>query len=390
MMSGISSSTTDIRPDIRPNDVRPNDVRWMGRALELAERGLGMTSPNPAVGAVIVANGRALGEGFHARAGAPHAEVEALAAAGALARGSDLYVTLEPCNHAGRTAPCVEAIARAGVRRVVAAVADVNPKVAGGGARALATAGVDVTLGCREREAIALNRAFFTVARLGRPHVTLKWAATLDGKTADHERSSRWISGGRARAEAHRLRSWSDAVVVGIGTALADDPALDVRLATPWPREPLRVVVDSRARLPLHARVLTAGSPSRAVVAVTDLADPERVAALEARGVTVLRCKEGDGRVEPADLLARLGALDVTGLLLEGGGELAASFLRAGLVDRIVAFVAPMLLGGRDAPGPLAGSGLRLPEAFEMIRLEARPVGNDWMLEGDVAAAREA
>ncbi len=371
MMSGISSSTTDIRPDIRPNDVRPNDVRWMGRALELAERGLGMTSPNPAVGAVIVANGRALGEGFHARAGAPHAEVEALAAAGALARGSDLYVTLEPCNHAGRTAPCVEAIARAGVRRVVAAVGDGNPKVAG----------VDVTLGCREREAIALNRAFFTVARLGRPHVTLKWAATLDGKTADHERSSRWISGGRARAEAHRLRSWSDAVVVGIGTALADDPALDVRLATPWPREPFRVVVDSRARLPLPARVLTAGSPSRAVVAVTDLADPERVAALEARGVTVLRCKEGDGRVEPADLLARLGALDVTGLLLEGGG---------GLIDRIVAFVAPMLLGGRDAPGPLAGSGLRLPEAFEMIRLEARPVGDDWMLEGDVAAAREA
>jgi len=204
----MTASTPDIRPtDIGPTDISPTDIRWMGRALELAERGRGMTSPNPAVGAVVVADGRALGEGFHARAGAPHAEVLALAAAGALARGADLYITLEPCNHAGRTAPCVDAILRAGVRRVVAAVADPNPKVTGGGARALAAAGLAVTLGCREREAIALNRAFFTVAGLGRPHVTLKWAATMDGKTADHDHRSRWITGEGARAEAHRLRS---------------------------------------------------------------------------------------------------------------------------------------------------------------------------------------
>jgi diaminohydroxyphosphoribosylaminopyrimidine deaminase / 5-amino-6-(5-phosphoribosylamino)uracil reductase len=368
----------------------PTDLRWMGRALELAERGRGLTSPNPAVGAVVVGGGQALGEGFHARAGAAHAEAEALAAAGARARGADLYVTLEPCNHTGRTAPCVEAITRAGIRRVVAAVADPNPRVTGGGARALAVAGLDVTLGCREREAIALNRTFFSFARLGRPHVTLKWAATLDGKTADHAQRSRWITGARARTEAHRLRSVSDAVVVGIGTALADDPALDVRLAAPWPREPLRVVVDSRGRLPLDARVLTAGNPSRAVVAVTDLADAARVSALEARGATVLRCKEEDGRVGPADLLARLGGLDVTGVLLEGGGELAGSFLRARLVDRVVAFVAPGLVGGRNAPGPLEGPGFLLPEALRVARLEARPVGDDWMLEGDVDASRRS
>jgi diaminohydroxyphosphoribosylaminopyrimidine deaminase / 5-amino-6-(5-phosphoribosylamino)uracil reductase len=363
------------------------DARWMGRALELAERGLGMTSPNPAVGAVVVANGRVLGEGFHARAGGPHAEAAALAVAGRYARGATLYVTLEPCNHAGRTPPCVDVILGAGIARVVAAVPDPNPKVAGGGAGALAAAGIEVVLGCRERDAMAINRPFFTAARRGRPHVTLKWGATLDGKIADRDRASRWITGEAARGEGHRLRRISDAVVVGIGTALADDPALDVRTGVPWPREPLRVVVDSRARLPAHARVIAAGLPERVVVAVTDSADPERVGRLEARGVSVLRCKEQEGRVDLVDLLARLGGLDVVGVLVEGGGELAGAFLRAGLVDRVAAFVAPRLLGGGTAPGPIAGPGLPLPEGVRLEHLEGRPVGYDWLLEGDVVAS---
>jgi diaminohydroxyphosphoribosylaminopyrimidine deaminase / 5-amino-6-(5-phosphoribosylamino)uracil reductase len=362
----------------------PEDLRWMGRALELAARGEGRTSPNPVVGAVVVAAGRAVGEGFHSRAGGVHAEAEALAQAGVLARGATLYVTLEPCNHTGRTPPCVEAIKKAGVRRVVIGPRDPNPRVPGGGAGELAATGIEVALGCREGEALALNRVFFTVARRSRPHVTLKWAATLDGATADAKRSSRWITGPEARLEAHRLRSLADAVVVGIGTALADDPALDVRIGSPWPREPFRVVVDSHARLPLTARLIGAGMPERALIAATDAADSERLGALEARGVTVLRCKSHEGRVEVGDLVARLGALDVSEILVEGGGQLAWAFLEAGLVDRVVAFVAPMLLGGGGAPRAVGGTGLLLPEAMRAEIVSVRQVGADWMTEATI------
>jgi diaminohydroxyphosphoribosylaminopyrimidine deaminase/5-amino-6-(5-phosphoribosylamino)uracil reductase len=364
--------------------LRPEDLRWMGRALELAGRGAGLTSPNPVVGAVLVGAGRAVGEGFHARVGGAHAEAEALEQAGTAARGATLYVTLEPCNHTGRTPPCVQAITTAGVKRVVAATRDPNPRVPGGGGAALSRAGVEVTLGCREGEAIALNRVFITAARRGRPHVTLKWAVTLDGATADVRRGSRWITGSEARLEAHRLRSRADAVVVGIGTALTDDPALDVRLGGPWPREPFRVVVDSRARLPVTARLIGAGKPERALVAVTDAADPERLESLEARGVTVLRCKSQEGQVDVSDLVSRLGALDVGGILVEGGGKLAWAFLEAGLVDRVVAFTAPMLLGGAAAPRAVGGAGLLLPEAVRLEGIGVRPMGTDWMMEADV------
>jgi diaminohydroxyphosphoribosylaminopyrimidine deaminase/5-amino-6-(5-phosphoribosylamino)uracil reductase len=360
----------------------------MGRALELAGRGAGLTSPNPVVGAVVVAAGRTVGEGFHSRAGGAHGEAVALAQAGGAAHGATLYVTLEPCNHTGRTPPCVEAIRTAGVKRVVIATGDPNPGVPGGGAATLARAGVEVAMGCREGEAMALNRFFFTASRRGRPHVTLKWAATLDGATADARLSSRWITGPEARLEAHRLRSQADAVVVGIGTALADDPALDVRIGRPWPREPYRVVVDSSARLPVTARLIGSGMgsgmPGRAVVAVTDAADAERIGGLEARGVTVLRCKAHDGHVDVSDLVSRLGALDVGAVLVEGGGKLAWAFLEAGLVDRVVAFTAPMLLGGAAAPRAVAGTGLSLPEAIRVEGVTVRRVGADWMTEADV------
>ena len=361
------------------------DRRWMAHALMLAERGRGLCSPNPMVGAVAVSEGRPVGQGFHSRAGGPHAEVEALREAGDQARGATLYITLEPCNHQGRTPPCVDAILNAGVRRVVVAVGDPNPRVRGGGACALRDAGLEVLLGCLEEEARACNRVFLAAMERLRSHVTLKCAMTLDGKIAAFDRSARWITGEAARLEAHRLRGHSDAVMVGIGTVLADDPALTVRLDPPWPREPMRVVLDSRARLPLTARVIDSGSPSRVVVAVADEAPVERVTRLEARGVTVLSCKSRDGRVDPADLCARLFALDVTGVLLEGGSELNWAFVEAGLVDRVAIFIAPLLIGGALAPTAVGGRGLLLPEALRLRSLEARLVGRDWLIEGDIA-----
>ena len=361
------------------------DLQWMARALTLAARGRGLTSPNPMVGAILVRDGAMLAERFHERAGGAHAEAAALAEAGERARGAILYVTLEPCNHVGRTPPCVDAIIRAGVRRVVSATRDPNPRVKGGGTAALATAGVEVTTPCLEREARDLNRAFFTAVERQRPHVTVKWAMTLDGKIASFDRRSQWITGEAARQEGHRLRSQSDAIVTGIGTVLADDPALTVRLAQPWPREPYRVVVDSRARLPLDAKLLQTGRRSRVLVAVGEAAAPQRLAALESAGVTVLACKSREGRVDVADLGARLLALDVTAVLLEAGSELTGAFVQAGLVDRVAAFVAPTLLGGAEAPTPVGGPGLALPSALRLTNMTARPLGTDWLFEADVA-----
>jgi diaminohydroxyphosphoribosylaminopyrimidine deaminase/5-amino-6-(5-phosphoribosylamino)uracil reductase len=356
----------------------------MTQALELAARGRGLTSPNPAVGAVVVSRGEVVGRGFHRRYGAAHAEVEALNDAGPRSRGGTLYVSLEPCNHHGKTPPCVEAIIAAGIARVVAAVPDPNPRVAGGGARALETAGLEVIVGCLEAEARAGNRPFFTAMERHRPHVTLKCAMTLDGKIAAFDKSARWITGAEARRDGHRLRAESDAVTIGIGTALADDPALTVRLEQAWPREPLRLVVDSAARLPLGARLIDAGDPARVLVAVTERAPVERVAALEARGVEVLACKSREGRVDLGDLCARLLSRDVMSVLLEGGSELNAGFLEAGLIDRVAIFIAPMLIGGMTAPTAIGGRGVPLTGALRVSSAMARPIGPDWLIEGDV------
>jgi diaminohydroxyphosphoribosylaminopyrimidine deaminase/5-amino-6-(5-phosphoribosylamino)uracil reductase len=357
----------------------------MRRALELAERGRGVTSPNPMVGAVVVTpGGEVAGEGFHARAGGPHAEVEALRAAGARARGATLYVTLEPCSHHGRTPPCAPAVIEAGVARVFAAIADPNPLVSGRGFAVLRAAGIEVVTGPGAVEAERQNRVFFTAMRERRPHVTLKAGMTLDGKIADLHGGSRWITGEPARHHAHRLRSESDAIVVGIGTVLRDDPELTVRLGEPWPREPLRVVLDTHARIPAGARLIRAGRVDRAVIAVGAGAPQQRLQALAATGATIVTCRTRDGRVDLGALLTELFTREVRAMLVEGGGEVHGAFLDAGLVDRVAMFAAPLLIGGRGATPVVGGAGRELKSAIRLGRLTVTPLGDDLLVEADV------
>jgi len=359
--------------------------RFMRRALELAERGRGLTLPNPMVGAVIVTpGGEVVGEGFHAKAGGPHAEVEALQAAGPRARGATIYVTLEPCSHHGRTPPCAVAVVEAGVARVVSALADPNPLVSGRGLAILREAGVEVVTGVGAADAERQNRAFLTAMRERRPHVTLKAAMTLDGKIADLHGASKWITGEAARQSAHRLRSESDAIVVGVGTVLRDDPELTVRLERPWPREPFRVVLDTAARTPRTARLIRAGAPERALIIVGANAPEERTRGLAAAGATLVPCRTTDGRVSLESLLTELFTREIRAVLVEGGGEVHASFLDAGLVDRVAVYVAPLLVGGRQATPMVGGGGRELKSAIKLGSMITTSVGDDLLIEADV------
>jgi diaminohydroxyphosphoribosylaminopyrimidine deaminase/5-amino-6-(5-phosphoribosylamino)uracil reductase len=359
----------------------------MGRALALAERARGLTSPNPMVGAVVAHGETIVGEGFHAAAGQPHAEIEALRAAGGRARGATLYLTLEPCVHRGRTPPCAPAVVAAAPARVVVAALDPNPVVAGRGVAALTASGIEVAVGVLGPEAARQNRTFFTAMREGRPHVTMKAAMTLDGRIADAHGDSQWITGEPARRVAHRLRREADAILVGVGTALRDDPQLTVRGDEPWPREPYRVVVDSMARTPVSARLIAAGTAARVIIAVGDAAPVERVERLEEAGVLVVRHhRVADGRVDLRSVLADLHRREVRAVLVEGGAEIHGSLLEAGLVDRVAVFIAPRLLGGRAAVPAVAGGGFTLKDAVRLGPFEIIRVGDDVLLEADVIA----
>ncbi|MGW7331015.1 bifunctional diaminohydroxyphosphoribosylaminopyrimidine deaminase/5-amino-6-(5-phosphoribosylamino)uracil reductase RibD [Streptomyces sp. NPDC054840] len=344
------------------------DTRAMRRAVELAARGLGSTSPNPVVGCVITdASGAVVGEGWHERAGGPHAEIHALRAAGAAAHGGTAYVTLEPCNHTGRTGPCAQALAGAGIARVVYAVSDPNPQASGGGAT-LRAAGIDVAAGLLADEAEAGNIAWLTSVRLGRPHVTWKYAATLDGRSAAADGSSRWISSAESRADVHRLRAESDAVLVGGGTLRADDPHLAVR-GVEHATQPLRIALDARATLLPTARVLDDAAPTLLVVG--EDADTRHLP-----GVELLRLPLRDGRIGVNDLLDRLFRRGVRSVLLEGGPTLAGAFLEAGAVDRVVGYLAPALLGA--GPAALADAGIKSISGVQRLDItEAVRIGPD-------------
>lgn len=360
----------------------------MARALELADRALGRTSPNPAVGALVVKDHLVVGEGFTQPPGSAHAEVMALEAAGPRADGATLYVTLEPCSHQGRTPPCTNAIISAGVRTVHAAISDPFPAVNGRGFAVLREAGLEVFIGERADEAAKLNAGFLNFVCTGRPFVTAKWAMTLDGKTATTGGDSRWISGTESRHLVHRERDASDAIVVGVGTVLTDDPELTIRLApdddvrATRPVPPWRVVLDGYAKTPATSKLLVANHDDRTLILVADQAPPDRVAALRAAGANVVSLSSTNSHVDPRAALDEMGRRGIRRVLIEGGGELTASFFERRLVDRILAFVAPKLSGGRGSPSPLGGVGRHpMASAITLEQVELRSVGPDYLVE---------
>jgi diaminohydroxyphosphoribosylaminopyrimidine deaminase/5-amino-6-(5-phosphoribosylamino)uracil reductase len=352
----------------------------MDLALGEARKCTGWVEPNPQVGAVIVREGKVVGVGHHTRFGGPHAEVAALQQAGEAARGGTLYVTLEPCCHQGKTPPCTGAILESGITRVVAAIRDPFPRVAGGGLALLRQAGIPVELGLRGREAIELNAPYLKRTVIGRPYVTAKWAMTLDGKAAVARGNSQWISSPSSRSRVHELRGRMDAIVVGIGTVLADDPQLTAR--PPGPRIATRIVLDSKATLPPACRLATTAREIPVLVGVSSQASEQRVAVLRDLGCEVLACPGSCGvAIQP--LLDELGRRGMTNVLLEGGGRVLGSFLDEDQVDEIDAFIAPILEGGDHPRTPVRGLGLALmSDAKRLTRVSHELADGDVRVRG--------
>ena len=358
-----------------------SDEKWIRRALELAERGRGHVEPNPLVGAVVVRDERIVGEGWHEKYGLAHAEVNALAAAGPAARGATLYVTLEPCCHHGKTPPCADAIRRAAVARVVAAVRDPNPLVAGGGAMALREANIRVDWGPLESEARRQNAPYFKLLTSHRPYVHAKWAMTLDGKIATRTGHSKWISNEAARRYVHELRGRMDAIVTGIGTVLADDPLLTARPA--GSRMATRIVLDSACRIPADSR-LAKSAPECPVIVVTAGKSAEgRVSTLESLGCQILNLEAANGRPSINALLDELGRRSMTNILLEAGSAVLGGFLDAKAIDEVHVVIAPLLAGGDQALTPVAGIGIdRLAEALVLADWRVRELEGNILING--------
>jgi len=352
---------------------RMNDEDFMRLALNLAELGRGFTRPNPMVGAVIVKDGRIVGIGYHKKAGLPHAERIALADAGEHARNATMFVTLEPCVHYGRTPPCADAIIEAGLARVVVAALDPNPVVHGKGVQKLREAGISVTVGILEKEAKRLNEAFFKYMETGKPFVALKLAVTLDGKLADATGNSKWISSAESRRFVHKLRGEYDGIAVGINTVLADDPMLTARTVYP-PAQPTRFVIDPHLRIPLNSKVLN--GDARTVIVASEDADESKLRAVHSKGAEVWQLPSKDGRIDLSRFIEVAGQHGIQSLLFEGGGAIAASLLRNGLVDKLYMFFAPKMFGG--------GHGIAHFDGFSAVRPLEFDIDRTLDFDGDV------
>ncbi len=368
---------------IKMAEMTSTDKHYMRRALALAERGMGHVSPNPMVGAVIVKDGRVIGEGWHERIGGLHAERNAFRNCTEDCAGATIYVTLEPCCHWGRTPPCTDAILEHRIARVVVGCLDPNPLVAGKGLDILRAAGIECVSGVLEDECRALNEVFFHYITTGKPFVVMKYAMTLDGRIASHTGDSKWVTGEAARAHVHRTRKWLRAILVGIGTVLADDPMLNCRIESGV--DPIRLVCDSTLRIPLDSRLVRTARDIPTWVFCAR-ADAGRKAALEQAGVTVVPLPDADGaRVDLAAVMDYLGRQQVDGVLLEGGGTLNGEALRLGLVDRVQAYLAPKLIGGAAARGPVEGPGIaRMADALALHDLTITRLEDDLLIEGRI------
>ena len=364
------------------NMVRQEDIEYMRRAMELAERGVGFTNPNPMVGAVIVKGGKVIGEGWHERCGEWHAERNAFKNCTVPAEGATMYVTLEPCCHYGKTPPCTEAIIEHGIARVVVGMEDPNPLVAGKGIALLREAGIEVVCGVEEEALREQNRVFLKYISTKLPWVAMKTAMTLDGKIATRTGDSKWITGAEARAYVHELRHRFMAIVVGIGTAVADDPLLNCRIEGRGVSQPIRVVVDSNARLSLDSQLVKTAGEYRTIVAHTRFAPEESVKALREAGVEMLLCKEKEGLVDVRNLLELLGQSGIDSILLEGGGSLNYTFLAEGLADELYAFIAPKIVGGMNAKTPVEGAGMeKMADAINLELENVLNIGHDVLLK---------
>lgn len=363
-----------------------SDEEYMRRAIELAKRGEGWTNPNPMVGAVIVKDGKIIGEGYHAKCGELHAERNAIAALSESAEGATLYVTLEPCCHHGKTPPCTDAILEQKIARVVIGSRDPNPKVSGKGAAILRSAGVIVTEDFLREECDKLNPIFFHYITTKTPYVVMKYAMTADGKIATKTGASKWITGPQAREEVQRMRHRYMGIMAGIQTVLADDPLLNVRLS--GKKSPIRIICDSGLRIPLESQICQTADQYRTIVAYAK-ADAPKAARLKNIGIEVIECPDAQGKVDLKRLMAYLGEQGIDSVLLEGGGALNDSALRAGIVQKVMVFVAPKLFGGATGKTPVAGLGVETPDEASLLKLiNVRQIGDDLLLEYDTKKAR--